>query len=403
MTTRRGTYPRGTYRFRPRRLVKRKRTVKRTVRRSSKLHTRKRPASMRQYVDTKRRRTWRDPNQYRQLETLVSRHGRKMSSARFIQRLVTSSYDYAKFIFRGYLREDGPGLGGGGTGDTGGRYYPCGYQRVSASVNRYPVYMFNITTLPQFISGAYQNVTCGYRLQSDPTVSTNGSVSWQICDSMNNAGSNLGQSFWQTYSGEPQAVLGTTTAGSFPKALMEYVNLKFTLRGARARPTRFIVQIIQPYKWFTALPDETGYDQTQNAVWMSMANRLCANMCQNVPSDVRKPWRVLFNRVYEVQPTSTTELDVGGHDIHQRHFWKCNRSLNYRSEGGYAPDNGEFGDLNIGDMMNGKRMSCLPAIGTRLYVLVQAYNPNSSVAFNADVHPSFDLSMEKKVSNLGVV
>ncbi len=401
MTTRRATYPRGTYRFRPRRLVKRKRVVKKVVRRSSRLHTRKRPASMQQYVDTKRRKIWRDPNQYRQLETLASKYGRKISSARFVQRLVKSSYDYAKFVLRAYVREDGAGIGGGGSGDTGGRYYPCGYERVSASLNRYPIYVFNITTLPQFIQGTYQNNTCGYRLRSDPTVSTNATIGWDAVNSMNLAGSNLGNCYWQPYSADTQAQVGQSTAGSFPKGLMEYVNLKYTMRGSRVRPTRFIVQVVQPYKWFTALPDETGYDTTQNPVWVSMANRLCANLCQNVPQDVRKPWKVLYSRVYEMQPTSSSETDVGGHDVHQRHFMKCNRILNYRSEGNVNPDNGEFGDLNIGTMMDGRRLSSIPSIGTRMYLIVQAYSPNASAAFSADVHPSFDLSIEKKVSNLG--
>lgn len=354
---------------------------------------------MQQRVDTKRRRTWRDPNQYRQLASLVSRRGQKTSAVTFMRRLVTSSYDYTKFIMRGYILEDGAGIGTGGAGGGVGRYYRIGQETATANITRYPVYMFNLTTLPQFIAGTYRNQGIGFRMQNDPTATSNANVTWVPVDSMNLAGTTGSNAFFQPINSD----VGGVTGQAFPKALMEYITLRYTMRGPRARPTKFTVQIIQPFKWFRALPDNFGaYDHDHNTVWVSMANRLSANMCQNLPQSTRAPWKVWYNKTYEIQPTSTTEGDVGGHDVHQRHYWKCNRVLNYRQEGSNEPlDVGQFGDLNLASYEGGRRLSFTPSFGSQLYLLVTAYSPCSETAFDSLIHPSFDLSIEKKISNLG--
>lgn len=404
VTTRRGTYPRGTYRFRPRQLVKRRKVVKRTIRRST--VTRKRPASMLgrggSMTQTKRRRIYRDNNQYRQLETLTARKGRKNSSAVFMRKLIRSSYDYTKYLFRGYVYESGAGIGGGGAGDTGGRFYNIGLERPDANNTFYPVYLFNLTTIPQNVVGSgLINNGCAYRLRNNPSNSSISSINWFPVSSIDNSGASTGSpGFWQTFA-------STSASGSvgqaYPKCLMEYLNIKYTMRGPRARPTRFVVQVIQPYQWFQALPDNnSGYDTEQNTVWQSIANRNAANMCQNLPSTTRAPWRTLYTRVYEIQPTSSTETDVGGHDVHQRYFWKCNRPLNYMDQGSLSNyDTGDYADMNLGNAQGGKKLSCNAALGSQIYLLVQAYAPNGATAYSADIHPSFDLSVEKKVSCLG--
>lgn len=403
MTTRRGTYPRGTYRFRPRRLVKRK-VVKRTYVRRHKVVQggRKRRAGGLALSDTKRRRIYRDSNQYRQLETISAKRGVKSSFQSFMKKLVKASYDFSKYMFRGYVYENGAGIGGGGAGDTGGRFYNCGLERPNANNTYYPVYLFNLTTIPQLIGGTTVNVGASWRLRNDPTNSTNGSINWFQVGAIDVAGSSTGSNgLWGTFASTGG---GGTLAPAYSKGILEYLNIKYTMRGPRARPTRFIVQVIQPYQWFQALPDNgSGYDTEQNQVWAGIANRNCANMCQNMPSQMRKPWRVLYTRTYEIQPTSSTETDVGGHDIHQRYFWKCNRVLNYMDMGGSVPvDVGDYGDMNIGSSLGGRKLSNTPALGQNLYLLVQAYSPNSAVAFSADVHPSFDISVEKKMSSFGV-
>lgn len=403
VTTRRGTYPRGTYRFRPRNLVKRrvvKRSVRRTVRRSNVAGRKRRGGALAQSI-TKRPKSYRDSNQYRQLETLTARRGRKSSFQLFMRKLVKTSYDYTKYLFRGYIYESGAGIGGGGAGDTGGRFYNIGLERPDANNTYYPVYLFNLTNIPQSVGGSGVTLGASYRLRNNPANSTLSSINWFPVSSIDNAGSSTGSSgLWQTY-------VSTGASGiqqqAYPKALMEYLNIKYTLRGPRARPTRFTVQVIQPFAWFQALPDNTsGYDVEQNVVWQSVANRNAANMCQSQPTITRAPWRVLYAKTYDIQPTSTTETDVGGHDVHQRYFWKCNRVMNYMDMGANSNvDGGDYADMNLGDAKGGKKLSNTPALGQNMYLLVTAYAPNGATAFSADVHPSFDLCIEKKLSSLG--
>lgn len=400
MTTRRGTYPRGTYRFRPRRLVKRKRTVRRVVRRSSKLHTRKRPASMLAQGDSKRRRTYRDRNQYQQLDTLVSRRGRKISTTRFHHKLVSAAYNFSKWQLRAYGLDNA-----GGAGDTGLRALTIDQVGPAGGVQLLPIYLFNLTTVPQRIGGTWVNNTAGWRLTTSSGGATaTSAMSWVSFSMLNAAGSNVSPGVWNCYNSTNSASSGF----SMPKALLEYLNIKYTLRGPSARPTRFIVEVIQPYKWFNALPSDspqgTGdYNSQQNGVWVAEATRLTANMCQNAPLTFRKPWKVLMSKVYEVQPTSTTETDVGGHDVHQRHFYKCNRVLNYHDTSGQTAGDGNYNDLDTVDNEAGYSLSCEPAPGTRMYLLVKAYAPNLTTASSAATSPSFDINIERKFSTLAAV
>lgn len=351
---------------------------------------------------TKQQRTYRDRNQYQQLDTLVSRRGRKISSAKFIQKLVKASYDYTKYILRGYALDTAAG-----SGDTGARFYPLGLEKPAAStLSYYPLYLVNLTTIPQYVRGSFNNQQAIWRMFSDTADPSQ--VKWYNSPALNNAGSQVGGT-WFPYVSSTSAGQGQT----WPKGLLEYLSIRATFRGPQKKPTRVVMEVIQPFKWFTNLPDQLGGAASASAanrsqiVWQAEANRLCANMCQNLPGSTKRPWKVLKSFTFELQPTSTTETDVGGHDVHQRWFWKCNRGLNYGAEGAtltFPDSTGNYSDLDLGSDELGKRIAFTPALGSQIYLLIKAYCPVPYVGSGADptVHPSFDLYVEKKMSHCSI-
>lgn len=350
----------------------------------------------RQRTEGAKRKTIYDKNQYRQLSTYNAQRGVKLTQFQKMSNLVKASISYSKYIYRSYGYDNA-----GGASDTGGRLNPCGLEKPGAStLIYYPVYVYNLTAQPQAVKGTLRNPVMGFRLFSD-TASV-GNVQWYgSVQSLNNAGANLGASYFQPY-----VTPGNTATGAgqiFPKCILDYVNIKYTLRGPRARPTKFVVEVIQPYKWFGSMPDGQSYNAGDQGVWQEEANRLTANLCQNVPAGHKKPWRVLYSRVYDIQPTSSSEIDVGGHDVHQKYFWRCNRLLKYDSEFGLSdkPDpDSDYSNLNIGTQEYGRTVDTIPEEGAAIYLMIKAYCPTASGGFDAYVHPSFDLSIEKKVTSL---
>lgn len=182
---------------------------------------------------TKQQRTYRDRNQYQQLDTLVSKHGRKISSVRFLQKLVKASYDYTKYILRGYALD-----GNSGAGDTGGRYYPLGLEKPGAStLIYYPLYLVNLTTIPQFVRGSFNNQQAIWRMFSD--TANPAQVQWYNSPALNNAGSVVGGT-WFPYVSSASASVGQC----WPKGLLEYLSIRATFRGPQKKPTRVVMEVI---------------------------------------------------------------------------------------------------------------------------------------------------------------
>lgn len=319
-----------------------------------------------------------------------------MSTKVFNNRLLRSAYTYIKYIAR-YFNVDNAG----GASDTGSRFLELSMLKPSTgTLWSYPVYMFDLTAIP--LQTTATQVPCiGYRLQADQATNL---IGWSPVTGIQLNGSSFFNAGFEPYSGKPlnQAAWG--------KLLMEYVNMKFTIRGPKARPSRIIASLIQPYKWFDALPNgplaaTANFNSNPgNQIWKQIGNRNCVNLCNNQPSSLRAPWKVLGSKVFEMQPTSTTENDVGGHDIHQRWFWKCNRVMDHQSEGGIAGqdfgDNGDMTNLDIGTQRADTRASWYPTKGSRVYLLIQGYAPQSTTASDPVTAASFDLSIEKKCSTL---
>jgi len=340
-----------------------------------------------------RSRTYRDPNQYRQLETLTAKYGRRDRRATYINKLIRSSYNYTKYVLRYYARDND-----GGAAD-GGLPQPLGLELVGG-VNFLPILVFNLTTIPQQTASSARQVPSSWRMTQNPS---NGVVGFTGVGELNNNNTiGLG---WQEYIN-----MGTTSnvgnTSATRRALMEYVNMRFRIRGPTARPTRVVVQLVQPYAWFLGMPEELPL--TAGAItrmhyqpWVNMAARCTANPCQNIPSGNRQPWKVLRSKVYEIQPTSTTETDANGHDVVQKWFWRCNRVMNYDDMGWVNTDNPDATDLNIGDGTAPEtNVSNYVGLGKRVYMIVSAYAPNSAGAFTPAIHPSFEFSFEKKLSSL---
>ena len=343
---------------------------------------------------SKRMRIYRDPNQYRQLETVMYKHGRKDKRATFMSKLVTSSYNFTKYLFRSYNRD-----GDGGAAD-GGLRQPLGQERVTDDVFM-PVLIFDLTELPQATASSARSAAAGWRLRQNVV---NGVVGFQELSGLAGDGSSPGNGFIEYVNQGSSGNVGNTS--STRRALMEWVNIRFRIRGPTQRATRVTVQLVQPYAWFTGMPQE--FQLTSGAVaneihqeWINIAARNTASPVQSIPSAIKRPWKVLRTKTYELQPTSTTESDATGHDIVQKWFWRCNKGLAYDHAGWFNLDNSDATDLNLGDGTTpDTAVKNYLALGKRVYLIVQAYAPNVSASFNAAIHPSFEWYFEKKLSSL---
>lgn len=399
VSSRQVMFRRGRVGFRPRLQIRRRRVGRRMPMLRRRVVGRrgvKRRASMRGPVGTtKRRRVYRDKGSYQQRDTLVSRAGRKTSQYKFMNKLVKASYSFDKMLLRAF------GIDGAGGSTPGLLFHDLGFITGGTNVQYLPLYMINLTSVPQakFDGSGTSNTSppCIYRLQG-----TRPGFTWVVADGIDAKGQRITQPGFFPNDATYVSGTGYEATSTYDKVLMEYLNIKYTLRGPTQRGTRIIVQVVQPYKWFKALPGVSGNDPNQNGVWENEASRLCVNMCQSIPSASRAPWKVLYNKVYELQPTLTTESDASGHEVHQRHFWKCNRVLNYRDTLPRTQDAGYAGDLDIGyDVGRTKALSSDPAPGTALWLLIKAYSPDTlASAADPATMPSFDVSVEKKLSFL---
>lgn len=365
--------------------------VRKVLRRTPPLHPRhaKRARSA-SYGPSKRRKVYRDPNQYRQMETLTSKVGRKTTVATFHRKLLYASYLPTKYVFRNYKADT-----------SGSLNLALGWEQ-AGGINYMPIFCINLTTIPNGgISGTSQNQACFWRLYQNPST---GVIGFQQQSGLDNTGAS--NAYWQQY----QAFGNTGTAApatATKKALLEWINMRYRVRGPTTKPTRVIVSVVQPYAWFQGMPEE--FNLTSGAIlnehyqpWIEMASRNTKNSVQSVPHTGGKaPWKVLMSKVYELQPTSTTETDTFGHDVVQKHFWRCNRVVRYDEMPWINNDNPDATDLNIGDGNEpGAGVSCYTALGKRLYFIIQAYTPNVDAGFNAALHSSWEFMFEKKMSSL---
>lgn len=355
---------------------------------------RKRAASVSSVRQSKRPRSYRDPNQYRQMEFLQSKMGRRDRKGTFMAKLVKSSYNYTKYIMRSYNRD-----GDGGAAGEGLRQ-PLGWEQ-AGDVAFLPILIFNVTTIPQATASSTRLQHAGWRLTQNLV---SGVVGFQALGTMLNDGTYAGTG-WQEYVNQGTTA-GVGNTSSTRRALMEYVNMKFRIRGPTARPTRVVVQLVQPYAWFLGNPEELlltsgAITREHYQPWINLAAKNTANPVQSIPTSSKNPWRVLRTMAYDIQPTSTTEGDANGHDVVQKWFWKCNKHVAYDEHGYVNTDNSDATDLNIGDATTpDTNLTNWLGLGKRVYLIVSAYSPNSSGAFNPAIHPSFEYNFEKKLSSL---
>lgn len=359
------------------------------------LHPRKRLRTVGRIGSAKRQKTYRDPNQYRQMETLVSKRGRRMTRTRFQNSLVRASYNFTKYVMRVYNPDDD-----GGSID-GGLRQPLGFETVGTSMYL-PVLVMNLTSIPQATFSSSRSTNAFWRLTQD---NVTGAIGFQALSTMANTTGAFTQLGWGQYVG--MGVSPSSFGSSTRRALMEYINMRYRIRAPVGRPTRIVVQLVQPYGWYQGMPEElalTGgsISNEHYQPWINIASRNTKSPVQSIPSSSsKKPWRVLAAKVYEMQPTSTTEGDANGHDVVEKWFWKCNRMVNYDEQPYSNTDNNNATDSIIGSAtIPETNTSNFVAKGKALYLIVQAYAPNSAASFDATLHPSFEFNFEKKLSSL---
>lgn len=340
-------------------------------------------------------KNYEDVNQYRQRETVVDRKIQRLSRYQFNNRLLSGSYSFTKYLYRAYRLEDAGGA------QVTGLYNSIGQENPGGAGNLFlPVYAYNLSVRPQQINGILQSAPVAWRMYT-PSV-TSSSVAWNQQPGLLNSGVTDPSATFQAYNTYTSAT-GDARYPTCRKSMLEYVNLKYTLCGPRTRWTRFTVQIVQPEAWFTSMPGGQDSGPTYNHVWRELVDRLTVNQCQSIPkTNARKPWKVLMTKTYTIQPTSISENDAGGHEVHQKYFWKCNRVLDYSWS--QADATGGLADLDIGTQDRGQSVDSTCKNEQSLWLLIYAHAPTRDnvetpgTGIDTAKTPSFDISIETKHS-----
>lgn len=350
----------------------------------------RRVSKTKKVVTAQQPRKYEDTNQYRQRETVVDKKVQRLTRYQFNNRLLSGSYSFTKYLYRAYREEDAGGA------LTTALFNSIGQQPATGGNLFMPVYAYNLSVRPQQIAGVLQSAPVAWRMYT-PTA-TSSSVAWSAQPGLLNNGSPDPSATFQAYNTYTSAT-GDARYPTCRKSMLEYINLKYTLCGPRNRWTRFTVQIVQPEAWFTSMPGGQDSGPTYNSVWRELVNRITCNQCQSIPkTNARKPWKVLMTKTYTIQPTSSTESDVGGHEVHQKYFWKCNRVLDYSWN--QVDVASGLTDLDIGTQDRALSVDSTCKNEQSLWLLVYAHAPTRDAVdtVNTAITPSFDISIEAKHS-----
>lgn len=349
---------------------------------------------------------YRDPNQYIQKTWLSSGKGRKLSKSGFMTGMIKAAYSYQKYMHRAFGLDSEPGVSG--------LFYPCGLE-LNTEFRSLPMYIFDLTTMSQIQGATTVSAHLAWRMVQDAVSGNMGMFPVGNID--------LSGNFNSTSIYRPYISQGATV--NQQKHMLEWIKVKLNLQGPTQKATKFTVSVIKPTPQFLAVQNRiqqaltpatpfqwTNADQN---VWNVRANKLCVNSIASIPpiTDQKKYFDVVMQKQYDIQPTSTTEGDPAGHTVTQELFLRVNKVLDfmYSGEQGSATstlngitDNGNVADLTIlrpNAGIGGETTNVYPKPGTQLFLLVEAFCAQQEPLFNAQLHPSFDISIEKKISSLG--
>lgn len=346
----------------------------------------------------KRRKTSVDDGvQYTQQKTVRFNKGKKLSSRSLIDRTVMAGSGTVQYAFRNYVN----GNTGAFLGNNLGQWIDSGITPVRRFLPLYVFSLDNIAPDGAFPSNYFPSCRRAYM---DTTGALDGVVQWvDIVGGLANGSTSVYP--YRISDADP-----VQTNAS--KLMLEWMDIKMNIMGARTNPTRVDVNIVEvqdedydPFVFDAARP--ATYVSDENAYWSWYISRYtCNEIHSRVSPRLRKqPFKTLMFKSFRFQPTSTTESDVRGHIITPKIFWRPNRMCDYSSAGVQAvPLDDALISTNQTSANVGPARSSRP-VRKQLLMIVGAMAPLVGVGGNAATDASFEWNIRtayRKMNGLGL-
>lgn len=193
---------------------------------------------------------------------------------------------------------------------TNGALFMNGYKDTTLNVTGLPMYLWELNQYP----GQTTVPACWI-----PTFTNSGLV-WNTQLGKQNDGS-TDVAYWQYGKAD--------SAPGGPRFIMRYVNAKLDLWGAKAQPTIFKIKLMQ-FKDDDLCPFAGATTAANSEFWREFFNPLLFNPSATNPDIFNKlPFRVLWSKEVQIDPTSSTETDADPHCKSLNLWFNTNRRCNF--------------------------------------------------------------------------
>lgn len=293
----------------------------------------------------------------------------------------------------------------------------------TASVSNYPFYLFDLTCMDNSIgaSGTQNNPIIGYRLRSSGSVFDFTPVDGQ-------GGTGLSAGTYNTGGWICETAPGASATLKYPhdSCILNWVNVKLNVWGAKAKPTKVYVQLVQLPEWMqpddvmdittASLPSGitikesnggmvagTSFASPTTSAYTQILTKLLENPISQSSRGRKESFKVIKSQTIIIDPTSTTESDQNPHCKTVSLFYKFGRRQNFNWEHGLS---GELTALDLTDNVNDYAVdqaapnTCYVHPKARYFLMVSAHNyylPAVDAAPSNTNDASFDILIRKEV------
>lgn len=189
----------------------------------------------------------------------------------------------------------------------------------------------------------------------------------------------------------------------------EYTHLKMNLWGAKAKPVKYVIDVMQPLSdevnpWHLPVASALGTAAAQ--AWEEMVKQFTFNPIARIDHNIRKSFRIVKSMTVTFDPVLTVEADSDPHVKTIEWFIRRNKIVHYdkvsvNEVGDYQVFNGAELKTAVAPETN-QSMSGgdKPRDKEMLFVCVRATDFMPAAAFTNDRHASFDLDFRSKFTSL---
>lgn len=314
-------------------------------------------------------------------EVVVS-SGRKLTTSQLVDRTVKAAMSRSVFFWRRYAVEA-----------TGQGFDLSLDQAISsAQLRRYfPLYLFDLTARPQNISNSVRDAFFGHRAYCDTTGADDGKIKWVSISGLTANATN---------SDYVQVAEGTNLSGgqSQGRSILNWVDIRAQIQGARNIPTKVTFQIVK------MLDDEldpmpngsyttTGANSTPHQVfWQSQIAELTVNPIHTYTMPKKRHLQIIATKTFTFQPKESVDNDTRGQLFVLKWFNRVNQICNYNNSGVVNTDDATFNSRTMPVNVAGNTVSPYADTKDKMFLLVKGYAPIAASAYDANIHPSFELN-----------